>query len=251
MLKAVVSALVLATPAVGISAQSTQPPAPVSRPARPGRPVERQPAPGVFVRTDSPRAFETVSSAAGTVEMRLTAGRADVILDHPEPETEILVDMPGGQVSLLKDGFYTFNADTGITRVLHGEAIAYPGPGDTHGTKIKEAEQLTLAAPFHAVDADRFQLEADILPGFGPERQGDYAQGAYGDGPVYDGFGGYGPYGDGFYGGPVFAGGFGYPLAYGYPYGGFGYPFGVGIGFGYYGGGFGRFGGFRGGGFRR
>ncbi len=41
--------------------------------------------------------------------------------------SELLVDLPGGQVSLLKDGFYTFNADTQTVRVLKGEADAYPG----------------------------------------------------------------------------------------------------------------------------
>ena len=198
---------------------------------------DSQPNAGVFVRSDVSNGVETVSSSDAVTELRIVQGRADVTIHHPASHSEILVDLPGGQVSLLKDGLYTFNAGTKTIRVLHGEAEAYDGAKDaSKGTKIKETQQLAFFenVKLRAVNTYPYELTADLLPGGGRSRG--------------DGTGG-GPYGDGFYAGSsYYAGGYGYPWSYGIsPYGyGYGYPFGVGIGFGYYGG----FGGFRGG-FRR
>ena len=190
-----------------------------------------EPASGVSVRSDVQNGVVTVSSTGAGTELRVVQGRADITVHHPENHSQILVDLPNGQVSLLKDGLYTFNAGTNTVRVLRGEAEAYHNAADAaKGTKVKETQQVAFfgdAKP-KAVNAYRYELTADLLAGGG---------GNHGDGGVR--------YGDGFYGGyPYYA--YGYPYGYGFgPYG-YGYPFGVGVGFGYYGG----FGGFRGG-FRR
>jgi hypothetical protein len=195
-----------------------------------------QPNAGVSVRSDVSGGVETVSATNVLTELRLTQGRADVAVHHPADHSQILVDLPNGQVALLKDGLYTFNAGTNTVRVLHGEAEAYntPLPGGK-GTKVKETQELTLVDNFKlkAVNAYPYELTADLVGG------GHHGDGAYGG--YEDGFDGPGPY---------YAGGYGYPWGYGfYPYGyGFGYPIGVGFGFGYRGG-FG--GGFHGGGFHR
>ena len=203
------------------------------------RTFDSQPSSGVFVRSDVSNGVETVSSSDALTELRVVQGRADVTIHHPASHSEILVDLPGGQVSLLKDGLYTFNAGTKTVRVLHGEAEAYDGARDaSKGTKVKESQQLAFFGnvKLRAVNTYPYELTADLLPGGGRSRG--------------DGVGG-GQYGDGFYAGSsYYAGGYGYGYPWGYgfaPYGyGYGYPFGVGLGFGYYGG----FGGFRGG-FRR
>jgi hypothetical protein len=206
-----------------------------ARPARSRQIFDTQPAAGVSVRSDMSNGVETITASEAVTELRVQQGRADVTIHHPADHSEILVDLPGGQVALLKDGLYTFNAGTSTVRVLHGEAEAYTGnKTDGKGTKVKEDQQLTVSPNWKlkAVDASPYELTADLLPG-----------GAAGHGD------GYGPsYGDGFYGGyPYYAGVYGYP--WGYPYG-YGYPFGLGVGFGYYGGFRGGFGGLRGG-FRR
>ena len=207
---------------------------------------ETEPAPGISVRSELHDGVMTGSSSGGATEVHVVHGRADVIVRHPEGDSEILVDLPGGQVSLIKDGFYTFNADTNTVRVLNGEAVAYNGAADmSKGTKVKETQQLSFSAgaKLKANDADRRELTADLLPGNEQDERGrgqGHAEGPYGDGFVGGGY----PYGGGF--------GYGYAPYGFYPYG-YGYPFGLGLGFGYYGGfgGYGRFGGFRGGGFRR
>jgi hypothetical protein len=244
-------ALALATFSVGAYAQNVDggtssiqsQPAPITRSA-PGmtpRFHTLTPIPGVLVRSDADGTVRTVSSTAGATELRVDKGRATISVHHPADKSTITVDLPGGQVDLLKDGLYTFNADTGTVRVLRGEADAYPGTATQgKGTKIKEDHELSFAANgkgLKSVEAGPGEMTADLVPGPGMQR--GYAAGGYGPG--------YGPYGDGYaeypypyYPNPYYA--WGYPYGF-YPYG---YPFGFGIGFGYYGG----FGGFRGG-FRR
>ncbi len=212
-------------------------------PARPARTqiYDAQPGPGVSVRSDVATGVQTVTSTPGLTEIRVVQGRADVTIHHPADHSEILVDLPGGQISLLKDGLYTFNAATNTVRVLRGEAQVYNTTNpDSKGAKVKETQQLAFFpnVKLKAVDAYEYELTADLLP-LGNQN----GEGMRGDGPYNAG-----PYGDGFY-----AGGYGYPYGYGYyPYA-YGYPFGFGLGFGYYGG----FGGYRGGfggyrgGFRR
>ena len=200
-----------------------------------GSVFDSQPNSGVLVRSNVANGVEVVSSSNSLTELRVVQGRADVTIHHPADHSEILVDLPGGQVSLLKDGLYTFNAGTKTVRVLHGEAEAYGGAKNaSKGTKVKESQQLAFYGDvkLKAVNSYSYELTADLLPGGGQGR-------AEGNGD--------GQYRAGFYGGyPYYAGAYGYPLGYGLAPYGYGYPFGVGLGFGYYGGGFGGFrGGFR------
>lgn len=232
-------------------------PAPYQGPAAPPRPVETttaltagqslttnnniasaQPAPGVWVRVGHNGSVRAVAVGDKTVELRVERGVANVTVHHPADDSQILVDLPGGQTSLLKDGLYTFNAATNTVRVLHGEADAYPGskPGQTEKPiKVKEDHAVVFTGPqVKSVGFEPYQARTDLIPS--PGYGGGYG---YRGEPAYAPYGpyGYGPYGDGYYG-------WGYPYAWGYPYG-WGYPFGWGFGFGYYGG-FGGFGGFRG-----
>ena len=187
------------------------------------------PIAGVSVRVDANASVDTVSANAKVTELRIVRGIANVSIHHPEKNVRVLVDRPGGQTALLKDGLYTFNAETNIVRVLKGEADAYPGSA-VDGIKVKEDHQFAFGASTagtRAVESSREELTADYLPPNSPA----------GDGPARLG---YGPYGDGYYGYPAY-GYYGYPYGFGNPYG-----YGFGLGFGYYGG----FGGFRGGGFR-
>jgi hypothetical protein len=211
-------------------------PAPIQRSA-PGSVTTSRPIPGVVVRADQSSAVKTVSSGVKVTELRLDHGRANISVRHPENGTQILVDLPGGQTALLKDGFYTFNADTNTVRVLKGEAKAFPGQ-NAKPVKVKEYHQVVFAGPNpRSIEVDPAQARADLLPA-DRAREPRYGNGFYGEGPYGDGYG-YPPYGY-----PYYA--YGYPYGfYGYPYG-YGYPFGFGIGFGFRGGFGGGFGGFRG-----
>ncbi len=193
-----------------------------------------RPIPGIIVRTDPSSSVETVSATTDVTELRVTSGRANVSVRHPEHNVQLLVDLPGGQTALIKDGLYTFNAATNTVGVLMGEARVFPGTTDAE-VKVKEDHQFTFGASDRATEVSFSQARTDLLPGA-------VARGNYGDGPYYPyAYGS--PYPYGYYGYPY--GGWGYPYAgWGYPYGGWGYPFGFGVGFGV---GFGYYGGFHGG----
>jgi len=235
-------------PASPAASDGSQPPAPIVRnyPQRgpwrqPAPVVESQPTPGVWLRSDSASALTTVSATPQRTEVRLNRGRLNVTVHQPAQHSEILIDLPGGQTSLLKDGLYTFNADTNTVRVLRGEA-AYVGTANAPASandkpiKIKEDHEISLVTPaakpgeLKSVECYPYELTADLLP---PDNAGDPGHGE----PGYPRYAGdYPPYGPYLY----YAGFYGYPYAY-YP-GFYGYPFAYGIG--YYGG-FGYHGGFR------
>jgi len=222
--------------------------------------VDSQPISGVWLRYDTQSGVRTISATPKAAEIRLEHGRLNVNVHQPAQHTAILVDLPGGQTSLLKDGLYTFNADTNTVRVLHGEAAAFPSTPGTSGTgtsapgttasanapaptpatergiKIKENHELAFTpGSLKSVDAYPYELAADLLP------LGN------GDGRIYaNNSGEDGPYGYPYSAYPYYAAGWG---AYDYPgYYGYGYPLAYGVGFGYYGGfrgGYGYRGGFR------
>ena len=213
-----------------------------------------QPVAGVWLQAEANSSVKTISTDPNKTEIHVERGRINVQVHHPADHAQILIDLPGGQTTLLKDGLYTFNAETNTVRVLHGEAEVYstPGPGTAKPIKVKEDHELIFAAGANSLkarEADPREMVSDLLPAGRPGPEG-YGGGGYG----------YGPYGDGYpyvYPYPYYAYGYGYPWGYypyygwGYPYGygypypymayGWGYPYygyGYGIGFGYYGGGF-------------
>jgi hypothetical protein len=203
-----------------------------------------EPIAGVMLRVTPQSEVQQVSnpsaegSAAEKFELRVERGVANINVHDPAKGTVILVDLPGGQTQLLKNGLYTFNAETNTARVLKGEALAFPqgAAAEAKPLKVKEDNKVVFSGtnvkPHEFVP---YEASMDLLPG--PE-------GPQGNGAPGYGYG-YGPYGDGFYGGyPYYA--YGYPGWDYYPYGYGFYPYGVGLGFGYYGGFHG--GGFHGGG---
>jgi hypothetical protein len=190
-----------------------------------------QPAPGIILRIGRDSSVRAVALTPENVELRVEGGPGHTSGHHPPPGAPLLVDLPGGQTALLKDGLYTVNAATNTIRVLKGEAIAFP-PNQKQ-VKIKEQHAVALTgANVHSIEFDPPQARADLIP-YAPAPGGDGSRGpAYTYAPY--GYGDPYAYGDGFYDA--------YPYTYGYP--GF-YPFGSGLGLGFYGGGF-HGGGFRG-----
>ncbi len=211
---------------------------------------------GVWLRSESGASVQTISADKHGAELRVESGRINVAVHHPAQDTQILVDLPGGQTALLKDGVYTFNAESDTVHVLEGEAEAYPGNREGDGIKLKDDHLYTFGSgDAHAKALEAYARGTDLLPGAyltgdGYEHHGYYyGEALYAGSPYYGGFAPYYGFSYPYYG-------YGYPYGYGYGPWGYGYPFGIGIGFGYYGGfgGYrGGFGGFRGGfgGFRR
>jgi uncharacterized membrane protein YgcG len=194
-------------------------------------------APGVFLRIGRGSGVRAVALTNENTELRVDRGVINVSVHSAVKHAQILIDLPGGQANIIKDGFYTFNANTNTARVLKGEAYAYPGNNlQQKPIKIKENHAVIFNGPdIRAFEFDPFEGRADLIP-YGPRPEGEAG------GPGY-----YGPYA----GYPYYD--YGYPYYYGYGY----YPY---FGFGYYGGwgggwggrgGWGGGGGFHGGGGRR
>lgn len=211
------------------------------------------PIEGVLLRVGADSSVKEVASDAQKLELSVEHGLVNVNVLDPAEDILILVDLPGGQTQVLKNGLYTFNAETNTARVLKGEALAFPVTAVDKPIKVKEYNKVVFGR--NDVRPREFypeEVRTDLLrgPRIGPP-DGGGPGGLNGYWPSGDG---YGPYGDGFYGSaPYPYYGYGYPYAYpwgwGYPYYAWGYPFGIGIGFGfgYYGGwGYGGFG-YRGG----
>jgi hypothetical protein len=161
-----------------------------------GGEAQANPTPGVILRVGMQSAVREVTSDAEKLELRVERGVANVNVHDPAKGKLILVDLPGGQTQLLKNGLYTFNAETNTARVLKGEALAFPQDAapDAKPRKVKEYNKVvfngTDVKPHEFVP---YEASVDLLPGpEGPRADGmapGYGYGAY-------------PYGDGFYGVP-------------------------------------------------
>lgn len=200
--------------------------------------------PGVLLLVGKNSDVTEVAKTAERVELRVEQGLANVNVHDPAKNTLILVDLPGGQTQVLKNGLYTFNADTNTVRVLKGEALAFAGTEAANAKPIKVKEEHKVVFGGERVRSQDFypvEAQADVIPGSGGRAV--LARNAYGAYGPY----GYGPYGDGFYGYPYYA--YGYPWGWGWgdPYAFYPYPMGFSLGFGYVGGFHG--GGYHGGGF--
>jgi len=130
------------------------------------------PATGVFLRVAQDSNVRVVSLSDVQMELDVTKGVANVAVHNSVKGGELLVDLPGGQSDLVKDGFYTFNADTDTMRVLKGEAYVYPGDHmQRKPMKIKEKHAIYFNGPAsHIFEFDPSEVTSDLVP-FGPPAQ--------------------------------------------------------------------------------
>lgn len=208
-----------------------------------------EPAQGIWVSSAPGSLVSTVTATADRVELRVDRGLVNVTVHHPAENSLILVDFAGGQVDLIKDGFYTFNPQTKTFRVLVGEAAAYPTTAaDTKPLTVKENHALVFGEPqLRSVNFEPMQARTDVLPG---RNRADYGDGQR-SGYAYEGYPAFGfGYGYPYYawGDPFWGPGFGWGDPFWGP--GFGYGVGLGWGGGFYGGGGWHGGGWHGGGRR-
>jgi len=224
--------------------------------------------PGVFLRLGGDSTVEMVSPNLTQTEVRLQRGRASVEVDQIRKENTILIDLKNGQTQPLKNGLYTFDADSSTVRVFDGKADVYPGQNlnaDVKPIEVKGSHQLVLTgeptSPQH-FNKDKSQddlykwssLRSEYLGKANVNLASEYA-GTPGFNPGWYWAGGpfgytwlpgnglfWNPFGYGFYspyyiygGGPIYGGFYGYPGGYGYR-GGYAYRGGYGgrpIGGGY------------------
>ena len=224
-------------------------------------------SPGVFLRMGNNSTVQMVSPNLTHTEVKLDQGQANVEVDQIYPQNIILID--------LKNGLYTFDANSNTVRVFDGKAQVYPGQDLQANVKsigVKGGHQLVLTGePTKPQSFDKNSSEDDLykwsslrseyLGQANVNLASEYAgassfyPGWYWAGVPY----GYtwlpgnglfwSPFGYGFYspyyiygGGPIYGGYYGRGYGYGGYYGrgyGYGGPYGYrgGNGYGYRGGG--------------
>ncbi len=105
------------------------------------------PIPGVLLRVGPHSSVREVSSDPQKLELSVESGVANINVHKPAKDVLILVDLPGGQTQLLKNGLYTFDAQTDTARVLKGEALAFPATqtaSNDKPLKIKEDHKVVF-----------------------------------------------------------------------------------------------------------
>ena len=123
-------------------------------------------APGVFLRVGHDSDVRAITLTNENTVLKVERGVANISVHSAIKHAQILVILPGGQTNLLKDGFYTFNANTNTVRVLKGEAWAYPGSNPQQKPiKIKENHAVIFNGPdIRSFEFDPFEARADLIP---------------------------------------------------------------------------------------
>ena len=135
-------------------------------------------APGVFIRVGHHSALRAVKLTDEDTELSVDHGVVNISVHNSVKHAQILIDLPGGQTNLIKDGFYTFNANTNTARVLKGEAYGYPGHNvQQKPIKIKENHAVVYNGPdIRSFEFDPFEARMDLIP-YG--RMGDQGPGPW------------------------------------------------------------------------
>lgn len=102
--------------------------------------------PGVFLRLDENSAVRMISPDLTHTEVQVDRGRAQVEVDQLYKQNNIVVSAGSSRTQLLKQGLYSFDADSGHLRVFDGKAAVLPdSPADNEKPiTVKGGKQLAL-----------------------------------------------------------------------------------------------------------
>jgi hypothetical protein len=103
--------------------------------------------PGIFLRVGANSTVRMISPNLTQTEIRLEQGRANVEVDQIFQQNRILIDLPNGQVQIMKKGLYTFDAGSSAIGVFDGQANVYPGSdlqADVKPVEVKGSRRLAL-----------------------------------------------------------------------------------------------------------
>ncbi|MFP5231959.1 MAG: hypothetical protein ACLGQX_04935 [Acidobacteriota bacterium] len=141
------------------------------------------PATGVFLRVAQGASVRVDEINDTEMKLDVTRGVANVAVHNSVKRAELLVDLPGGETAMVKDGFYTFNASTDTMRVLKGEAYGYPGDHMSRKPiKVKEKHAIYYNGPESKVfEFDPSEVVGDLVP-FGPPQGASMGSGGFDDG---------------------------------------------------------------------
>jgi len=161
--------------------------------------------PGVFLRVGSNSSVKMISPSLANTEVEVGRGEAQIEVDQIFKENRLLVREDGATTQLQKRGFYDFDADQNVVRVLQGQAILRDGDRQI---KIKGGHEVALNAPeLKAQKFDKKDLEASDLYRWSSLRSEYVAEANLQQAPTYIVGNGFGPgwWGPGWYWDPYFS----------------------------------------------
>ncbi len=162
--------------------------------------------PGVLIRLDNNSAVTMNNPGLPDTEVSVTGGRAMVEADQVLPANHILINLgPAATVRLLKNGLYDFDAAHGQVRVFDGRAQVNIA-GKDHMVQAGHEFAVNVAKPKargfdKKAQEDAFYRWSSLRSSYLAEANADaarsFAQGYYGQGSGYPGYGSpyYGAYG--------------------------------------------------------
>lgn len=101
--------------------------------------------PGVFLRLDGHSAVRMISPDLTHTEVQVDRGRAQVEVDQLYKQNKIIVSAGSSRTQLLKQGLYSFDADSGQLRVFDGKAAVLPDdPDNEKPITVKGGKELAL-----------------------------------------------------------------------------------------------------------
>ncbi len=100
--------------------------------------------PGTFLRIGRDSEVKMISPDLTNTEIAIEKGQATVETTDLHKQNDLRVQENGATVRIQKNGFYAFNADENLVRVLDGQAMVQV---NDRNVKIKGDHELNLAAP--------------------------------------------------------------------------------------------------------
>ena len=177
--------------------------------------------PGVFLRVGQDTSVTMVSPSLTNLEVKVNAGEATAEVDEYHAQNNLMVQVDDATAYLVHNGFYDFDPQQGLIRVLKGQAVVlrndrhvrvnqggqvelFPQSAELKTTKF-DAGQYKKDNPLYSWSKLRSQYLAEANVNEAPYFNGFYGPGW---GPGWHGPGwwgpGYGWYGPGWYWNPWF-----------------------------------------------
>lgn len=160
--------------------------------------------PGTFLRIGRDSQVKMISPDLINTEIAVEKGQATVEVTDLHKQNDLRVQENGATVRIQKNGFYDFDMEQSLVRVLDGQAMVQV---NDHNVKLKGDRELNVAAPkLKATKFDKKAYEDSDLYKWSTLRSAYVAEANADLAPTYIVNGGYGPgwVGAGWYWSPWF-----------------------------------------------
>jgi hypothetical protein len=176
--------------------------------------VELLLTPGVFLRVGQDSSVRMISPSLTNTKVAVTAGEATAEVDEYHSENNLMIQVDGATAYLVHTGFYDFDAQQGLIRVLKGQAVVLRN--DNH-IRVNPGRQVQLFPQTARLEATKFDpsqyKQQNPLYSWSKLRSQYVAEANVNEAPYVYGWNGWGP---GWYGPGGWGPGFGWGGGWGW-----------------------------------